>query len=98
MALDIRDSVQRSPVYNDNGLVAMRYIRQNRMLVNCGPPKDQRGYVFEPRFNVYMSWVEERDVECCLAVKGGCCGSKRPGVIIFASESDIVLWTTGKRV
>lgn len=34
MALDIRDSVQRSPVYNDNGLVAMRYIRQNRMLVN----------------------------------------------------------------
>ena len=98
MALDIHDVVGRSPVYNDRGQVAMRYRRESRILVNCGPPKDQRGYVFEPRFSVYLAWVEERDVECCLAVKGGCCGHKKTGVVIFASDSDIVLWTTGKRV
>ena len=93
--LEIKDKLGRSPIYNEAGEVAMRYLREQRVLVTCGPTKSQRQYVFHMRANISMSWVQEQDAACCLGVRGGCCGQERPGVIVFAIESDVRRWTNG---
>ena len=84
-----------SGIANPDGLIAMRYMRQQQLLVACGPAKDKRQYVFSMRANISLAWVAESDVPCCLALVGGCCGQKKPGIIIYASEADIRQWTRG---
>jgi hypothetical protein len=96
MALDIKDKFGRSPIYNADGtMVAMRFLKDQRVLVECGPRKDVHQYVFTMRGNVSMSWVAEADAQCCLNVRGGCCGNNQPGIIVFAIETDIRRWTNG---
>jgi hypothetical protein len=98
MTIDLKDKLGRSPIYNDAGEVAMRHLRDNqRVLVACGTEKDRRNYVFHTRFTLCMSWVKECDAGCCLAVTGGCCGNRRPGIIVFANEDEIYRWTNGTR-
>lgn len=94
MALTITDKFGRPPVYGPDGMVAMRYLHDNRLLVECGgePPRG-RQYVFHMRFNIAFSWVAEQDVPCCLAVVGGCCGNIKPGIIVFATKDDIRRWS-----
>jgi len=82
-------------ITNDAGQIALRYIRQQKAVVNCGPQKTQRTYIFSMRANISMAWVEAEDVPCCLAVRGGCCGQTKPGVIRYASETDVRRWTNG---
>lgn len=94
MALDIRDKFGRSPVYDETGTrVAMRYLKDQRVLVECGPRKSVHQYVFAMQGNVSMSWVAEEDAACCLNVRGGCCGNHKPGIIVFATEDDVRRWT-----
>jgi len=96
MALDIKDRLGRSPVYNEDGTsVAMRFMRDQRILVECGPHKERRQYVFSMRANISMTWVAEADAQCCLNVRGGCCGTSQPGVILFATGDEIRRWTSG---
>lgn len=83
------------PVVNDDGQIALRYRRQQKAVVECGPHADRRTYIFSMRANISMAWVKPEDVPCCLAVKGGCCGQKKTGVIIYASETDVRRWTNG---
>lgn len=89
------DSRGRSAILNDGGFAAMRYLRQQQMIVECGPGKDRRQHVFSMRANISMAWIPAKDVACCLAVMGGCCGNKKPGIIIYANESDVRQWTNG---
>jgi hypothetical protein len=99
MPLNLTDRFGRSPIYNDKGDVAMRYLRDNhRVMVTCGPEKDKRSHVFHTRFAVSLAWVPEQDVPCCMAVTSGCCGQKRAGVIIFATAAEIQRWTDGTRL
>ncbi len=89
------DRHNRQPFVNEAGQVAMRYMRLIPTTVHCGPSKNGRDYAFVVKANINLSWVEATDVPCCLAVWGGCCGEKKPGVIIYASEADVRQWTKG---
>lgn len=84
----------RQPVLNEAGLAAMRYIRNIPTIVACGG-KNGRQHAFVVRANINIAWVPEADTACCLAVKGGCCGQKKPGVIVYANESDVRRWMNG---
>lgn len=92
MTLDVTDRFGRKPIYNEAGEIAMRYLREQRILIECGNQKELGQYVFHMRHGISMSYVPERHVGCCLAVVGGCCGQAKPGVIVFASEADIRIW------
>ena len=72
-----------------NGLVAMRYRRQQRLIAKCG----KRTHIFNMQANISMAWVPIEDVPCSLALKGGCCGQKKKGIVIFASEDAVRQWT-----
>jgi hypothetical protein len=80
-------------ISNPEGQVAMRYLTAGHIRVICNrDAKKQVQYDFIYRNNVSMAWVTAEDVPCLLAVKGGCCGNKRPGVIQPASELDARYW------
>lgn len=72
-----------------NGLVAMRYRRQQRLVAKCG----KRTHIFNIQANITMAWIPIEDVPCALALRAGCCGEKRRGVVTFASEADVRQWT-----
>lgn len=74
-----------------NGLVAMKYRRQQRIVVKCSG----RNHIFNMRANISMCFIPPEDVNCCLAVRGGCCGQKKKGVIVFANEDDVRRWLNG---
>lgn len=91
-----KDIRGRDPILNADGtLVAMRYLRQQQMIVECGPGKARRQHVFSMKANISMGWIPLEDVPCCLAVKGGCCGQRKAGIIIYANEADVRQWTNG---
>jgi len=82
-------------IYNDQGQVAMRYGYETRVVVTCKRPDGaDKSYIFVTRNGVAMSWVDEQDVPCCHALKGGCCGgTQRPGIIHLANYLDVRYWT-----
>ena len=82
-------------ITNSAGQIALKYKRQQKAVVECGPANDRRTYIFSMRANISMAWVEPSDVACCLAVVGGCCGVRRPGVVVYASDTDVRRWTNG---
>lgn len=80
------------------GNVALKYLRLQRIMADCGESGiygERRHYVFSVRANISLSWVEPRDVACCLAKKGGCCGQKKAGIITYANEADVRRWKNG---
>lgn len=81
-------------ISNPEGQVAMRYVAAGgHIRVICNrEDKKQALYDFIYRNNVSMAWATPEDVPCLLAVRGGCCGNKRPGVIQHASELDARYW------
>jgi hypothetical protein len=80
-------------ISNPEGQVAMRYLNAGHIRVICNrDDKKQVQYDFIYRNNVSMAWATPADVPCLLAVRGGCCGNKRPGVIKQASELDARYW------
>lgn len=86
---------EQAMISNEAGQVAMKYGRKNRVLVTCGPVEDRRQYVFDMRANICMAWINAEDVPCAQAVRGGCCGQRKPGVITLANEDDVRRWTNG---
>lgn len=83
------ESVIPSSAVSRNGLVAMRYRRQQRLVAKCG----KRTHIFNMQANISMAWIPIEDVPCALALKGGCCGQKKKGIVIFASDTDVRRWT-----
>ncbi len=86
-------AIPETAVRNAQGEIAMRYKQQQRVMVKCGAVY----YVFSMQNNICLAWVKEEDVPCILAVKGGCCGEKRAGVIQFATETQARRWQFGGR-
>ena len=72
-----------------NGLVAMRYKRQQRLIAKCG----KRTHIFNMQANISLAWIPVEDVPCALALKGGCCGEKKPHIVGFADEAAVRQWT-----
>ena len=58
-------------------------------------PKWAGKYFFTCKYGVCMAWVNAEDAPAILAIKGGCCGGRRPGVFRYASENQVKLWETG---
>jgi len=79
------------PILDAQGKIAVKYRRQQRVNVACNGSH----YIFSMKANISMCWVLPGDLDCVLAVKGGCCGQRKPGIFIFASESDARRWTNG---
>ena len=83
------NSVIPASAISRNGLVAMRYRRQQKLIAKCG----KRTHIFNMQANISMAWIPPDDVPCILALRGGCCDQKKPNVVIFASEDDVRRWT-----
>jgi hypothetical protein len=83
------NSVIPASAISRNGLVAMKYKRKQRLIAKCG----KRTHIFNMQANICMAWIPIDDVPCALALKGGCCGEKKPGVVTFANEADVRQWT-----
>ena len=80
------------PIYNEDGKVAMRYVQQKPAYVACNGNE----YVFTVNRNISMTWVDEEDVACMLAVKDGCnCanGTKKKNMIIYGDDLHIERWS-----
>lgn len=84
-----------SPIKNDAGQVAMRHQRQQGLTLNCHNSGEQHTYIFAIRANIPLAWVNEVDVPCAIAHRGGCCGARKPGVVTYANENDVRQWTNG---
>ena len=82
---------QAPPITNPQGDVAVKYRRQQRVMLACHGSH----YVFTMRANISLCWVKPGDVDCVLGTKGGCCGQKKPGIFALANESDARRWTNG---
>lgn len=83
------NSVIPADAISRNGLVAMKYKRKQRLIAKCG----KRTHIFNMQANICMAWIPIEDVPCALALKGGCCDEKKPGVVTFANEADVRRWT-----
>lgn len=83
------NSVIPASAISKNGLVAMKYRRKQRLIAKCG----KRTHIFNMQANISMAWIPTEDVPCALALKGGCCGEKKKGVVTFANEADVRRWT-----
>lgn len=74
--------------------VYMKYKAGNhRVEFKCG----EMTYLNTLKNNINMILVQPEHVPCAMGMRGGCCGNKKPGVIIFANPSDVRRWTQGGR-
>lgn len=79
-------------ITNEDGHVAIRFLRNVPLSVKCNGNTYAFGHM---RANINMLYVAPEDVPCVLAVRTGCCGQKRAGKFIYASEDDVRRWTNG---
>lgn len=95
MTGEVADRLYPDAVYNEAGQVAMKYRRQFPARVKCGGWPNAVTYIFTIRANIPVTWVEEEHVPCMMNVTYGCCGTRKPGGVLFANESDVRRWTNG---
>ncbi len=77
-------------VYNENGLVALRYFQPAPKLVSLG----QNRYYFDCQHGLSLAFVPEADVPPLLSHLGGCCGGKKQ-IIFLASQVQYEHWKSG---
>lgn len=86
--------VPAGAILNADGWVAMKVMNRVQVLVTCQRPNGEKvRYVLTSWANVCMAWVNPIDVPCLKAVRGGCCGRRRRGIIMLANASDVRQWT-----
>jgi hypothetical protein len=56
-----------------------------------GPSGKQ--YVFVPKHNISLAWIDKCDVDFFLHKKIGCCGNARPGFFL-ATQEQLDKWQT----
>ena len=71
---------------NEQGQVAVKRLRQNPKRVDMGGGKF---YLFVPRNNICLAWVDPEDVDKVLAVKHICCNNSPKQQFWLASEKDV---------
>ena len=75
---------------NELGQIALKWKRGGgQRLVN--------GYVFTPKHNIVLAWVDPGDVSSLLQAMHGCCGNSKRPAITYANETDVRRWTYGGR-
>ena len=79
-------------VENTQGQVAMKYLQSTQKLITVAHKKQ---YVFVPRANISMAWIEKQDVPSVLAIKKGCCGGTKKSIFKYANVDDVRRWTNG---
>lgn len=87
------------PIYNANGQVAIKWVLK-RPAKTVKIDGAERVYVFVPRTNVWMAWVEPEDVERMLSYKEktcNCANGRYKQAFDYANELDVCLWETGNR-
>jgi hypothetical protein len=70
------------------GKTALKYRMPVQKYIRVG----DREYVFVPRANISLAWVEDQDVDFILRKKKSCCGGSKP-IFFRANPSDIRRWT-----
>jgi len=75
------------------GKVAIQYYETMPKLITVR----KKQYAFVVQHNVCMAWVDAEDVADILAITGGCCGKKNPGVYRYANELAVKIFETGDR-
>lgn len=79
---------------DDFGLIAILFRRRMPISLSCPPGTDpnRRDYIFTVSRDVSLAWIQEQDVPCVLAKKGGCCGKKKIGIMVYATENNVARW------
>jgi len=95
VALLSANTLPEDAIVNDDGNVALKYRRQQRVSIQCNGTGEKMTHIFNIRANISMAWIPPEDMGCALATKGGCCGVKKPGIIVLANENDVRRWTNG---
>jgi len=86
--------VPAGAVLNAEGAVAMKVMNRVQVLVVCRRPNGEKvRYVLRSSANVCMAWIDPIDVPCMGAVRGGCCGRRKRGIIMLANANDVRQWT-----
>jgi hypothetical protein len=81
-------------VSNNVGQVALKYYQPAQVLAQGTPTGS--GYVFTPKANISLAWVEAGDVDNLLQRRAGCnCGGKKRQAFYYANEDDVRRWTNG---
>ena len=75
---------------NEQGQIALKRLRTNQRLVKVSKNK---AYVFVPKNNICLAWVEEEDVPKILAIKRNCCGGSGKQEFFYALEHDVARWS-----
>lgn len=91
----VSPTVPDNAVTDDGGNVALKHKRLQRVAVQCAGTGEKLTHIFTIRANINMAWIPPTDVDCALATKGGCCGQKKPGIIVLANQDDVRRWTNG---
>lgn len=81
---------------NDAGQIALKYYQPSQVIAQ-NLPSGKDGYVFIPRANISLAWIDPQDVANLLDRRGGCnCGgSQKQRAFEYANESDVRRWTNG---
>jgi hypothetical protein len=75
--------------------IALKYYQPMQVLVKA--TLSGKEYVFVPKANISLAYVDPDDIDNLLGRKAGCnCGgSKRQQAFSYANESDIRRWKNG---
>lgn len=71
---------------NDAGQIAVKRLRQNPKRVDVGHKKF---YLFAPKNNICLAWIDPEDVDKILAMRRNCCGNSSKPEFWLASETDV---------
>jgi len=80
-------------VKNETGQIAIKHRRQTPKRVEVG----KTVYIFTPKFNVSLAWINPEHVDQVLRIKRDCCGNGSRPIFTYAHQGDVNRWTTGVR-
>jgi len=72
---------------------ALKYLRGGQKLISVSGTE----YVFVPKHNISLAWIDDEYVQRVLDMKRNCCGNSKKIQFVLASETDVRRWTYGGR-
>lgn len=81
------------PEINEAGLIAIKHYNSNPAIAKVSDTV----YMFTPRLNVSMAWVQPEHTDKLLAEMTKACCNQQKHKFLYANELDVSLWTTGER-
>lgn len=87
-------------IVNDEGKVAIKWAIQRREPKPIKIDGTDKYYLFVPRLNIFMAWVESDHIARLLSHKEKTCNCNNgsyQNAFVYASLLDVNLWTFGNR-